>query len=40
MANNEENGLIDPEYDYISQNKRIGKEIDEKNRFLQEKYKY
>jgi len=37
---NEENGLIDPEYDYINQNKRIGKEIDKENRILQEKYKY
>jgi len=36
---NKENGLIDLEYNYINQNKRIGKEIDKENRILQEKYK-
>jgi len=36
----EENGPIDLEYDYINENKRIGKEIDKENRILQEKYKF
>jgi len=35
---NKENGLIDPEWDYINQNKRIGKEIDKENRILKGKY--
>jgi len=35
---NKENGLIDLEYNYINQNKRIGKEIDKENRILQDKY--
>jgi len=41
MLNKElvENGPIDPEYDYIYQNKIIGKEIGKENRKLQEKYK-
>jgi len=33
-----ENGPIDLEYDYINQNKRLGKEIDKENKKLQEKY--
>jgi len=36
---NAENGPIDLEYNYINQNKRIGKEIDKENRILREKYK-